>query len=177
MKTTRLMVLVARFVVLAMLGGATLAVLSCSDKSPLGVGTGLPRANSGLKDSLLLACSPLDYDSVTQTIGPLGGTIKVGPHTFTVPAFALDSSVSITAVVPSDSVNRVLFQPDGLQFNLPASLTMSYANCGILGLTPMRIVQIDSSLGILGVLQSVDHLFARSVTGKIPHFSDYAVAW
>jgi hypothetical protein len=178
MKTTRFIVYVTRIVFLAMLGGATIAVLSCSDGSPLGVASGLPRANSNLNDSLLLSCTPLAYDSATQTIGPLGGTISVGPHAFTVPAGALDSDVTITAVVPPDSVNRVLFQPDGLRFNSPASLTMSYANCNTLGLlVPRRVVQIDTTLAILGVLHSVDSKLSRTVTGKVPHFSDYAVAW
>ena len=177
MKTTRWLVALARLTFLALIGGTTLVVLSCSD-SPTGLVPRLPRASSNLIDSLFLACSPLPHDSVTPTIGPLGGTISVGPHTFTVPAGALDSAVSITAVAPSDNVNRVHFQPDGLQFNSPASLTLSYANCSTLGSTlPKRVVQIDTTLAIIGVLQSADNTLSNTVTGRVPHFSDYAVAW
>src|SRR5689334_24615492 len=72
----------------------------------------------------LLSCDPLDADSVTQAIGPEGGTLSVGPHTFVVPAGALDSTVNITAVIANENVNRVRFSPEGLTFNTPASLTL-----------------------------------------------------
>src|SRR5206468_12137398 len=62
----------------------------------------------------LLTCSPLAADSATQTIGDSGGTIYVGPHTLTIPPGALNDTVTITAVAPADTVNRVQFQPQGL---------------------------------------------------------------
>lgn len=122
-----------RFLPLALLAGATVAVSNCGDRSPLGV----PQAR--LVDQLLLpgggllSCSRLPYDSVTQTIGPAGGRVRVGPHTLSVPPGALPGWVSITAVAPPDTVNRVRFEPHGLAFEQAASLTMSYANCGLLG--------------------------------------------
>jgi len=126
----------------------------------------------------LLACTPLAADSVTQTIGPEGGTIQVGANTLSVPAGALDSAVSITAVAPSDSVNRVNFQPEGLTFLQPASLTMSYANCSTIGsLFPKRVAYTTDLLLILEYLPSVDDLSGQSVTGQVQHFSDYAIAW
>jgi hypothetical protein len=126
----------------------------------------------------LVACTPLSADSVTQVIGPDGGTISVGPHSFTVPAGALDSAVSITAVMPSDVVNRVAFQPAGLTFHAPAMLTMSYANCGPLAhLLPTQIAYVDQLLNLLSYIPSISNARAESVTGAVAHFSDYAVAW
>jgi len=180
MTTARKLLLSSRLVFFGLLAGTVALTLSCSDRSALSVEG---QSNVTLIDSLskstdLLSCTPLPYDSASQDIGPLGGTINVGPHTFVVPAGALDSTVTITAVAPSDSVNRVLFQPDGLQFNTPASLTLSYANCNSLGaLLPKRVAHVDASLLVLDFLQSVNHPFSQSVTGRVNHFSGYAVAW
>jgi hypothetical protein len=125
-----------------------------------------------------LTCTPLPADSVTKVIGPGGGTINVGPHSFAIPAGALDSAVSITAVTPSDAVNRIVFQPSGLVFRQPATLTMSYANCGVLGsLLPTQIAYIDNLLEILYYLPSIDNVQSQTVTAQVQHFSDYAVAW
>jgi hypothetical protein len=219
MKTTRRLLF-------ALLVGATAVVVSCGDPSPVGVASrGLaPQAN--LLDSLLhtvqsharglVKCSPLPYDSVTKTIGPEGDTLQVGPHTLRVPAGALDAPVSITAVAPSDSVNRVDFQPEGLVFHQPASVVMSYANCDVSSpqQTPetvppgaqapstqalaatarahaatsigdsvsqihrgLRIAHITDSLEIIQYLESADDSASQKVTGRLVHFSDYAIAW
>jgi hypothetical protein len=126
----------------------------------------------------LVRCTPTPYDSVTQTVGPGGGTIQVGTTTLSVPAGALDSAVSITAVTPSDTVNHVRFEPQGLTFLQPASLTMSYANCNTMqSLDPRRIAYTTEALQILEYLPSVDDASSQTVTGELHHFSDYAIAW
>lgn len=144
----------------------------------------LPAPEAGLIGSLLkptglLQCSDLPYASSTRTIGPLGGRISAGPHTFVVPAGALSSPVTITMTAPTGlGVNAVTFQPEGLRFNRPAALTMSYANCNLFGLLlPKRIAYTDDNLNILYYLLSIDNLLAKKVTGKVNHFSDYVLAW
>src|SRR5947209_15188424 len=89
---------------------------------------------------LLVQCTPLPYASNSKTIGPLGGTLQIGPHTLTIPAGALSTPVLISGDAPTDQVNSVRLYPEGLQFSRPASLTMSYSNCSLLGsLLPKRI--------------------------------------
>src|SRR6266581_4494463 len=103
----------------------------------------------------------------------LRSTVAVGRS-----AAARAVPTTITAVVRSDTVNVVRFQPQGLQFDRPASLTMSYANCGLLGsLGPKEIAHTTDRLEILSYLPSVDAPAARTVTGQLQHFSDYAIAW
>ena len=157
--------------------------LSCGDSAPTGVAAA-PQPHADLIGSLLqttglLKCSDLPYDSTTQVIGAAGGTISAGVNTLVIPAGALTQSTTITMVQPTgDKVNAVRFQPEGLQFAKPASLTMSYANCNLLGsLAPKRIAYTDDALSILYYLLSVDNLFTRKVTGQLNHFSEYAVAW
>jgi len=127
----------------------------------------------------LLKCSSLPYASQTKTIGPLGGTISAGPHTLVIPPGALSSPTAITMTAPTGlGVNAVKFQPEGLRFTVPAALTMSYANCSLLGkLLPKRIAYTDDNLNIISYLLSLDNLLSKYVTGKVNHFSDYVIAW
>ena len=166
---------------LTLLAGASAALQGCQEPSPVAPDEPEPQALLGLplpEPTGLLTCSPLPYDSTTQMIGPEGGTIYVGPHRLSVPAGALDAPVTITAVAPSDNVNRVQFQPEGLVFEQPAYLRMSYANCNLLGsLAPKRIAYVDDALTILYYLLSYDSPWTKTVTGRLEHFSEYAIAW
>ena len=106
------------------------------------------------------------------------GGAEHGNNWFSVPPGALRTSVAITAVTPSQAVNVVEFQPQGLQFQRPATLTMSYANCGLLGgLLPRHIAYTDDRLRILELLPALDNLFRQTATARIEHFSGYALAY
>jgi hypothetical protein len=169
-----------RFLRHVLIGAALLVVLSCERSSPLGVESKAPTADllSWAPSVGLLRCSPLPADSVTQTIGPDGGTLSVGTHRLTIPAGALAVPVTITAIAPSDTVNQVRFFPEGLTFASPALLTMSYANCGLLyGLVPKQIAYTTDDLNILALLPSIDDFWRQRVTGSLQHFSTYAIAW
>jgi len=160
-----------------------LAALACSERTPTTAPVA-PAPDASLIGGLLgatglLKCSDLPYASSTQTIGPLGGTISAGPHTLVIPPGALSAPTMITMAAPSGlGVNAVKFAPEGLRFNSPATLTMSYSNCSLLGkLLPKRIAYTDDNLNILTYLLSLDNLFSKRVIGKVNHFSDYVVAW
>lgn len=174
---------------------ALLAVVAanCGEQSPTGVtasSIGTPaatrvttgRENSVVGDLLgglgLLKCSPLPYDSASTVIGPWGGALRVGPQTLYVPPGALSHNVTITGVLSANTVNAIRFSPQGLTFNRPAYLTMTYANCNLLGrLLPKRIAYTTDLFQILEYILSIDNIFAKSVTGQVNHFSQYAVAW
>jgi hypothetical protein len=131
-----------------------------------------------LKKTLFLTCSPMPRDTETQWVGPMGGTINVSKHKLVIPAGALDKWVKITAVAPSDTKNRVEFYPHGLEFDKPARLSMSYANCSLVGsLLPKHIAYTDDDFKVLELLDAVPSLLKRDTTAPIDHFSDYVVAW
>jgi hypothetical protein len=171
MKATRLLV-VALCLSLA---------IACGDHTP----TAAPQPpQADLIGSLvgatgLLKCSSVPFAQDVETIGSGGGVLSAGGHTLVIPAGALSVPTKITMTVPTGlSVNAVEFEPEGLQFARPASLTMSYANCNLLGkLLPKRIAYTDDNLNILTYLLSIDNLLAKRVTGQVNHFSDYVVAW
>jgi hypothetical protein len=171
-----------RFLAAVLLVALAATGLSClPDRSP--TAPAIPPPNASLIGGLLqatglLQCTPLPYASTTKTIGPAGGTITVGPHTLVIPPGALSQNVTITAEAPSANVNSVRFTPQGLRFSVSAALTMSYSNCNLLGkLLPKEIAYTDDNLNILSYLISLDNLLSKRVTGKLDHFSRYAVAW
>jgi hypothetical protein len=196
---------------IVLLVGATVVVLSCRDASPVGV-TGLTPAGSasfhGRSDGgdddddgepsdttddgeqgedSLVACRPLPYDSVTQTIGPEGGEIEVGRNWLVVPRGALRDRVTITAVAPKDTLALIRFQPEGLSFKLPALLVAAYDNCSVPKKVTPRIALVTNYFAVIEFLASGESMlpqrFAkkgnghRRVVGQLNHFSNYAVAW
>ena len=158
---------------------------SCSDRAPTApAAPELAAPNASLIGDLLrptglLKCSALPSASATQTIGRAGGSIQVGPHILRIPAGALDKATTITATLDNNrGVNGIIFEPEGLQFDSPAYLTMSYANCNLLGkLLPKRIAYTSNLLDVLEYLLSIDNLFTKRVTGRVDHFSEYVIAW
>src|SRR3989449_2174950 len=110
---------------------APAALLGCGE-SPLGPVPPPPQASligSLLQATGLLGCTPMPTATATQTVGPAGGVIRIGPHALSIPAGALNTPVTITATAPSDNVNPRPFHPQGLLFQRAATLTTSYANC------------------------------------------------
>jgi hypothetical protein len=173
----------ARLLLSTFAGFAVLALASCDSAAPpILAPTASPEVAlppQGLLGNLtLMQCTPVTADSTTQAVGSGGGTIDVGSHRLTIPAGALDSTVVITAIAPSDTLSRVQLFPEGLAFDEPATLRLSYAHCSGVGtLLPRRVVYLGDDLSILEVLLSFTNLLNRTVSGRLDHFSDYAVAW
>jgi hypothetical protein len=130
-----------------------------------------------LSNLQLLSCSTQPYAVTTQTVGQAGGTIVVGAHKLVIPADALTSDVTISAEQVPGSTNSVRFSPEGLSFEKPASLTLSYSNCSRLLSVLKKVVYTDEQLRILDLLPSVDLRLNQTVSAPISHFSRYAVAW
>ena len=124
----------------------------------------------------LLVCKSQPYAVATKTIGSDGGTIDVGSHTLVIPRGALRNKTQITAEQIPGRTNSLRFSPEGLRFEKPAALTMSYKNCLVV-LLPKHIVYTDEKLTILEVLRSLDIFKKRTVSAPIDHFSRYAVAF
>jgi len=176
------------------------ALASCAPDSP--TQPAAPRPNASLVDGLigtvdgvvgttggavggviavvapqLLVCPTSKSYSSTKTIGRYGGTINVGPHTFTVPAGALDSSVKITASAPAGDYVKVDFQPQGLRFAKSASLSLSYRECGLVEGLLLKVAYVSDQQKILELVGSSNSILNQTVTGKIDHFSGYAIAF
>lgn len=168
-----------RLPVAALLVGAALALLNCAEPEPAAPELrGIP-LQAGLDGSPggFLKCRPMPYDSVTQTIGPSGGEIKVGRHVLAISGGTLKQRTTITAVAPSDTLNRIRFQPEGLVFNKPVVLVMSYANCALDPSGPKEVVYTTDDLTVLEHVPSRDDPAGKRVGALLTHFSQYAVSW
>jgi hypothetical protein len=138
------------------------------------------RAHPGEKggpDVELLRCEPRPYDADVAIIGPNGGTLHMGAHELVIPKGALDREELITAEAPTTSLVNVRFGPEGLQFQTPAQLTLSYKGC----VRPMSAEFLIAYLGqgnrILELLNSTDQKVDDKVEAGIDHFSRYAIAY
>jgi hypothetical protein len=124
----------------------------------------------------LLVCSSEPYRLTRRTIGSEGGTIEIGNHSLVIPRGALRRRTTITAEQMPGRTNSLRFSPEGLRFEKPSRLTMSYQNCLVV-LLPKHIVYTTESLKILEVLRSLDLFSKKTVSAPIDHFSRYAVAY
>jgi len=178
--------------------GAEAAIAGCTDPATTGpaagavatsIGNGAPQIGTSApvdhaarraarNAGLVSKCRPLAHLTVHRVIGPAGGTLAIGPHTLTIPPGALSRDVNIRAKIGGKSVNVIELKPDWLEFEAPAVLTMSYANCDREGSTSaLTIAVVDNTLGIVDYVSSSDDAATQTVTGTIPDFSNYAVAW
>lgn len=124
----------------------------------------------------LLLCSSQPYAVDSEVIGPEGGFLRVGTHALAIPPNALKSRVRITGEQIPGKTNSVRFRPEGLEFERPAVLTMTYNNCALV-LLQKKIVYTDEQLKVLEVLRSLDLFRSKTVSAPIDHFSRYAVAY
>jgi len=125
----------------------------------------------------LLTCPLESSKTAAASIGPNGGTLRVGRHLLTVPRGALSRTVRIEGRTSGDRTASVLFKPEGLRFSKPVTLKLDYGPCANIR-NPKKVVYVtDDGKQILEVLRSVDYPRSEVVDGEVDHFSRYAVAW
>jgi len=184
------------FVLALPLGAAAAAISGCADHTATApaagivetaIGTSAPQDHNAppaaparrVRNATLAKCRPLKPETAHRRIGSAGGSLVIGPHTLTVPPGALSREVMIHArIAGGKSVNVVEFKPDGLVFQTPAVLTMSYANCDREGRTSaLAIAVVNDTLGVVDYIPSSDDAATGTVTGSVPDLTNYAVAW
>jgi hypothetical protein len=124
----------------------------------------------------LVTCETPTYGTVTQTVGPSGGIIRVGPHALLIPPGALAEPVAITARTIGGKNVKVKFAPAGLEFERSAILVLSYAHCSDRPTKPRIVYVADDDLDILEAIPSLNDPWRRRIFGKLDHFSGYAFA-
>ena len=182
-------------------------VAACSDnptstpRSPEGIdgiedpvdekGSGGPVDETG-DDSgeatVLKRTTPLDQDeSVTRTIGPLGGTIGLpgAGLTLAFPPLALSEPTAITLLAPAGDLVGYHFEPHGLEFQVPVMAVQQ------LGGTEVPLLGVVLGLGLQAVYFEGDLTPAVQVLETLPlhpvgtggagvfhvtHFSGYVIA-
>ena len=121
--------------------------------------------------------SEAESEAESELLGPEGGTIGAGRAKLVIPRGSLTDTVTITMEVIGDTVRAVRLLPQGLVFQSPAYLTLSYSDCQSVNGSPKRIAYTSDAWTILEYEQSRDDAKRKEVTGELNHFSNYAVAW
>jgi hypothetical protein len=148
------------------------------DPSLIGVVQGLlgvTKIVTNLVDNLLVCTLQLPQQN-SATIGPNGGKLSFGPHSLVIPKGALHAKTRITAQAIRGYHARVEFQPTGLQFDVPATVTLSYAQCAV-PKGAVQVVYMQSDTTVTEREPSHDYRDQRWVSASIKHFSSYAVAY
>lgn len=131
----------------------------------------------GLANSLgLVSCNVTTTHSASAEIGPAGGVLWVGPHRLYVPPKALTETVRISAVAPRGNYVQIQFEPEGLEFQRPTMLSVSYRDCSLLSPWRLRVVYVNDNLEILEVLPTVTSILTRTANAPVDHFSRYMLA-
>jgi hypothetical protein len=176
---------------------ATLAVSACSNESSSGPNTVAPPPAAaqnllgGLLNSTatktiipLLRTTPLASDiTVSQTIGPLGGTIAIPAAglTLVVPPLAVSRSTNFSITARKGSYIAYDMEPHGAKFPVPLVATQSLANTNA-----QRLANVSISLGyypdgnnvtsVTELLSVQVDLLRLTAAATIPHFSGYIFA-
>lgn len=129
----------------------------------------------------------------TDSIGPEGGTIEARDVRLHIPAGALDSTVEITVTSPQGRYVQAHFEPHGLEFNEPATLSFDASDMHLPGnATAMDVAQgaagdvLDGMQGVyfegtLGDDAEALEFYETQADGdwvsfEITHFSRYCIA-
>src|SRR5262249_3504021 len=110
-------------------------------------------------------------------IGPDGGKLVIGAHTYTVPSRALSKYYVITGEAHVGTAVAVQFGPEGLGFAKQTLVQLSYAQCAFPDGVTKQVAFTDSSWNIKEYEPSMDDALNQILGGYVVHFSQYAVAW
>ena len=124
-------------------------------------------------------CTPQPSASSSVHIGPNGGVVRAGRHMLRIPAGALKRPVLITMEAPSDSLNYIVFGPEGLTFepaHLP-TLVMSYRNCSIKDRPELSLEIVYTDDAMSAVLDTTTAVSTDTLNltfgAQLRHFSRY----
>jgi hypothetical protein len=113
--------------------------------------------------------------SITTTSG---GTVSINELSISIPPGAVSSDKNISINCNSDEYLQADFGPDGTQFNLPATITISYANADLTDITPanLSISWFDPAQGQWVDLGGTVDIKAKTVSVQVWHFTEYTLS-
>jgi hypothetical protein len=133
-----------------------------------------------MSDVKLLPCRNDREQEETMTIGPDGGTLRLGEHRLVLPRGAVDREVRFTATLLADQFLKVDLRANGQEsyrFQRAASLTLSYGRCE----PPaderrLRIFRIDAATNrVLADVGGEVSPRERTITASLESLSTYTI--
>jgi hypothetical protein len=169
-KAVTMFAAVAVLVCLFMVGCSESPVNSVVDDGP----KLLTRAS---RDAGAAAASPVNLYAEQVISSSEGGQLVLLDVILTVPAGAVPNDTLFSIYIPDDDVFFNEFGTDGLVFDVPVTVTMSYRGADLSGVdeTTIRIGWLDESTGVWkDMIGQVDYV-NKTVTATLHHFSAYGL--
>lgn len=173
-KSKRLSVMVT-----AVLMTAVVMFAGCS-KVPLGTDNEAaeptqPQLLQRAASSVQLSPSELYVEQIISATE--GGQLSLFDVTLEIPPDAVDNDTLFSICIPNIQVFYNEFGTDGLVFNTPVEVTMSYRDADLAGIdeSTIRIAWFDERSGEFRDMVCEIDVQNKVVTGELDHFSAYAL--
>lgn len=133
-----------------------------------------------LRDEDAINSNPL-IDLITSTLRfvtrLLGGVVSVLDVTLEIPPLALERNTQISVDIPDPGLFVYDFGPDGLQFQKPATITISYEYADLTNIdqSKIRLAWWDENAQQWIDQPCILDPVTRKVVGQINHFSAYGL--
>ena len=121
--------------------------------------------------------SPVPMSAEQWVVAADGGRLALYDVVLEVPPGALETDTLYTIDIPDINVFYNEFGTDGLVFDIPVTVTMSYRGADLSGVdeSSIRIGWWDESSGAWVDMDCTLDAATQTVTGKLQHFSAYAL--
>jgi hypothetical protein len=106
-----------------------------------------------------------------------GGTLRLIDVELTFPPNALPADTAVFIEIPDLSVFENHFGTDGLRFNVPVKVVMSYRDADLSGIdeSTITLAWLNEVTGEWNSMNCVVDFENKTVTGFVEHFSAYAL--
>ena len=158
--------------------GAVLVLTGCS-RSPLDSSTTVeqPKVLSRMVDLSGAALSPVPYHAEAVISAKDGGTLTLLDVTLQIPPGAVPNDTLFSIDIPDITVFFNEFGTDGLVFDKPVKVTMSYRGADLSGVneSTIRIGWLNERTGQWEDMLCTVDTVNQVVTGELNHFSAYGL--
>jgi hypothetical protein len=133
----------------------------------------LTRVGAGTAASL----SPVNLYTESVISSRLGGSLTLLDVVLTVPAGAVKNDTTFSISIPDNEVFFNEFGTNGLVFDVPVTVTMSYRNADMTGVVEshIKLAWLDQRSNTWKSMDCVVDTVAKTVTGNLYHFSAYGL--
>lgn len=153
-------------------------VVGCSDNpvAPVNSSNG-PRLLTRAASTSSASLSPVNLYAEQRISSATGGTLTLLDVILTVPAGAVPNDTLFSINIPDDEVFFNEFGTDGLVFDVPVTVVMSYRNADLSGIheSAIRIAWLDERTNTWKDMPCVVDTVSKTVTGTLHHFSAYGL--
>jgi len=106
-----------------------------------------------------------------------GGRLELLDVVLEIPPGAVPNDTTFSIFIPDDAIFYNEFGTDGLVFDVPVTVTMSYRGANLDGVdeTTIRIGYFNHETGAVEDVEGQLNLLDRTVTAQLSHFSAYGL--